>query len=139
VGDVNGREFSGAVEAGQLHPVTLVGLDLVPGLLGDERGRDDLTGVAELGQPPVENETGGPGFVGNSQFNRPRPPGTRSATNLDQRLFPAGLGLPLPPSGQQALEAGQVVGDLSVVAGLLASFRSHSDGNRVLVDIESHV
>jgi hypothetical protein len=39
---VGASEIAGAEQAGQFDGVTAIGLDLVAGLLGNQRGRDDL-------------------------------------------------------------------------------------------------
>ena len=41
IGDEDGDEFPGAVKAGELDGVLLVGFDVIAGFGGDERGRDD--------------------------------------------------------------------------------------------------
>jgi hypothetical protein len=43
-GDADGDQLAGAVQPGQPPAVAPVGLDLVPGRSGDERGRDHLAG-----------------------------------------------------------------------------------------------
>jgi hypothetical protein len=66
-GDADGDQFPGAVQAGQPPAVAPVGLDLVPGRSGNERGRDYLAGDPLGVQQPGQLIAGRAGFVADPQ------------------------------------------------------------------------
>jgi hypothetical protein len=85
-GDANGDQLAGAVQPGQPPAVTLVGLDLVTGRLGDQRRGDHLAAHPHAVQQPSQLKPGRAGLVAGSQ-----PAGVTKAANepADRRLVMA--------------------------------------------------
>jgi hypothetical protein len=66
-GDADGDQLAGAVQPGQAPAVAPVGLDLVAGCSGDERGRDHLAGDSLAVQQPGQLVAGRAGLVADPQ------------------------------------------------------------------------
>ena len=75
--DVNGSQFPGAKQPGQLVGITPVGLDLVRSLPGNERRRHHLAMKTFGAQMATEHEAAGTGFINQAQFD----PGLRKFFN----------------------------------------------------------
>jgi hypothetical protein len=58
--DANGDQLAGAVQPGQPAAVPRIGLDPIPGAVGDQRRRDHLAADAHVGKQPGELEPVGP-------------------------------------------------------------------------------
>ena len=65
--ELGGLEVGHRVLARQLHAVAAVGLDLVAGLLRDQRGGDDKTLEPLPGQVAVQDVAAGAGFIGEDE------------------------------------------------------------------------
>src|SRR2546427_4990078 len=66
----------------QLRRVAAIGLDAIAGADGDEGGRDDRAGDAELGELPVQRVAAGAGFVADAQALRRAEPAEELAQGL---------------------------------------------------------
>jgi hypothetical protein len=117
VGDMDGGQLAGTVQASQLHGVAAIGLLVRTRWLGNLRGGDDDAVDPALLHPAVQDEAGRAGFIGHVQLER-------LATDL----------------GDQPLKRVQGVGCRTIAANLPATAGfGDGDNDRILVDIEAHV
>lgn len=68
IGDIDGGEFAGAVEAGELIGIAAVGLDAVAGLAGNLGGGDENATITVPVQAAGEGKPMRSGFVSTAQF-----------------------------------------------------------------------
>lgn len=109
-------QLAGAKELGETLGVAAVGLDLIPGALGNERGSDDVAGEVHGGDPAVQVIACGARLVAKDDFR-------------------AG-------SGQFADEPQDGIGmvvDGAIETSGIAAFMGDGDGDFFLGDIETDV
>ena len=116
VRDPNGREFTCAMQSGQLHRISAICLDPVSRATGDQRWRDDAI-MASSRDLTLNTVPARPSFVANVELD-PR------ATNLAQQLR----------------QRRRRVGDLAMLADFSALFAlRYRNRYRVLVDVQSDI
>jgi hypothetical protein len=116
IGDMDGREFTGAIESGQLIRIAPVGLDAIGRFLGNQRGRDDLAMKSLAAQVTAQDKPARPGFIDHAQFHAG-----------GGQLF------------EEFIHGGERAADDAVAADFGAAGRRDGDGDGFLVDVQADI
>ena len=116
VGHMDGRQFAGAIEAGQLVGIPPVGLDAVGSLFGNERRTDQVAVSAFAAQVTTQNKAAGPGLI-------------------DEVQLEVGFG----ESFEEVINGLECSANNAVAADLGGVLGSDGDGNGIFVDVQANV